>query len=367
MPIEYEETFEAEIFNPIFLERIQPFQALRFMDWMLTNNSEQSEWGDRPKVDDYTYTIKGAPLEVMLVLANRLGIDPWFCMPHQATDEYITNFATLVKEKLAPNRTVYVELSNEVWNGQFQQAHYASEQGKSRWGDREDAYMQWYGMRTAQMAELWKQVFADQGDRLVTIMATQTVWLGLEDSALDCPQWVQEGHNSCYQSVDAYAIAGYFSRNMTNSKNAATIKSWISSEPGGGFGKAFLHLQEGELLEAEGYYDSLPGVLKLFQYHAEVAQQRSLKLIAYEGGQHLVSSDDEELTKFFIELNRQPMMGELYTQLLNQWKTVGGTLFMNYSDIGQPSRWGSWGVLEHIDQKNSPKYDALVNFTKEIS
>jgi hypothetical protein len=219
----------------------------------------------------------------MLVLANRLGIDPWFCMPHQATDEYITNFATLVKEKLAPNRTVYVELSNEAWNGQFQQAHYASEQGKSRWGDREDAYMQWYGMRTAQMAELWKQVFADQGDRLVTIMATQTVWLGLEDCALDCPQWVQEGHNSCYQSVDAYAIAGYFSGNMTNSKNAATIKSWISSEPDGGFGKAFLHLQEGGLLEAEGYDDSLSGVLKLFQYHAEVAQQRSLKLIAYSG------------------------------------------------------------------------------------
>jgi hypothetical protein len=366
VPIEYEETFEAEIFNPIFLERIQPFQALRFMDWMLTNNSEQSEWGDRPKVDDYTYTIKGAPLEVMLVLANRLGVDPWFCMPHQATDEYITNFATLVKEKLAPNRTVYVELSNEAWNGQFQQAHYASEQGKSRWGDREDAYMQWYGMRTAQMAELWKQVFADQGDRLVTIMATQTVWLGLEDCALDCPQWVQEGHNSCYQSVDTYAIAGYFSGNMTNSKNAATIKSWISSEPDGGFGKAFLHLQEGGLLEAEGYDDSLPGVLKLFQYHAEVAQQRSLKLIAYEGGQHLVSSDDEELTEFFIELNRRLKIGELYTQLLNQWKAVGGTLFMNFSDIGQPSRWGSWGVLEYVGQKNSSKYDALMNFSKEI-
>jgi hypothetical protein len=33
-------------------------------------------------------------------------------------------------------------------------------------------------MRTVQLAELWKQVFADQGDRLMTIMATQTVWLG---------------------------------------------------------------------------------------------------------------------------------------------------------------------------------------------
>jgi hypothetical protein len=58
-------------------------------------------------------------------------------------------------------------------------------------------------MRTVQLAELWKQVFADQGDRLMTIMATQTVWLGLENSTLDCPQWAQEGHNSCYQFVDA--------------------------------------------------------------------------------------------------------------------------------------------------------------------
>jgi hypothetical protein len=35
---------------------------------------------------------------------------------------------------------------------------------------------------------------------------------------------------------------------------------------------------------------------------------------------------------------------------------------MNFSDIGQAGRWGSWGSLEYVDQDHSPKYDALIRF-----
>ncbi len=41
---------------------------------------------------------------------------------------------------------------------------------------------------------------------------------------------------------------------------------------------------------------------------------------------------------------------------------LGGTLFINFTDIQQQSKWGYWGVLENVLQTNSPKYDALINF-----
>ncbi|MBD2089495.1 cellulose-binding protein [Microcoleus sp. FACHB-1515] len=366
VPIEAETIFASEIFNPVFLERIDRFQAIRFMDWMSTNNSTQQEWRDRPKVEDATYAMKGAPVEIMIALANRIHADPWFTLPIQATDEYMREFAQIVKDQLDPDLRVYVELSNEVWNWQFSQAHYALEQGKARWGEHGDAYMQWYGMRSAQMAELWKQVFGDQRDRLRSIIGTQTVWRGLEEAALDCPLWVAEGHAPCHESVDLYAIAGYFSGNLTQAENQAAAEALLN-EPDGGFEKAFMQLEQGGIIPAHSYNDSLAGVFDLFAYHLDVAKQRNLELVVYEGGQHLVSADNEKLTNFFIALNGDRRMGELYSQLLQGWKASGGTLFMNFSDFGRRSRWGSWGVLEHVEQAHSPRYDALMQFLDEIS
>ncbi len=106
-------------FHPDFLRRWQGMGSVRFMDWMATNNSKQTAWKNRPLTTDARFTDKGAPVEVMVDLANRLDSAPWFCMPHLADDDYVQKFATLVKDKLSPNLKVYLEFSNEVWNDQF--------------------------------------------------------------------------------------------------------------------------------------------------------------------------------------------------------------------------------------------------------
>jgi hypothetical protein len=147
----------GEVFNPVWLEKIKAFKTVRFMDWMDTNNSTQKEWSDRPKPEDYSWALDGAPVEIMVALANKLKANPWFNIPHQATDEYITNFAKIVKEKLDPSLTAYVEHSNEVWNWQFGQAQYANQQGRAKWGDHGDAFMQWNGMKAAQICDIWKK------------------------------------------------------------------------------------------------------------------------------------------------------------------------------------------------------------------
>ncbi len=362
---EYENNYKSEIFNPVFIEKIKKFRALRFMDWMGTNNSDQKEWSDRPRLETASYATKGAPIEIMVALSNKVKADPWFNMPHGANDEYMTKFAQKVKESLAPNLKAYVEFSNEVWNWQFKQSHYALEKGKDRWGqDKADSYMQWYGMRTAQMCDIWKSVFAEQKNRVVCVMGTQTAWQGLENYALDCPYWVAEGNKPCYQhGIDAYAITGYFSGGLGLPENSSTVESWLN-ETDGGFGKALQQLKQGGLLA--GFKDSLPDVYNRFLYHADVAKKKNLKLVAYEGGQHIAGArgveNNDKLTKFFIELNRNPEMYNIYRQVLNDWKKAGGTLFMHFLDIGQYSKWGSWGALEYVEQNGSPKYNALMEF-----
>lgn len=357
---------DGEIFNPAFLEKIKPFKTLRFMDWMRTNHSPQKEWENRPVTESVTYSRKGVPLEVMIALSNQQKSEPWFNMPHQATDEYIRNFAQKVKAELNPDLNIYVEFSNEVWNWNFKQTRYALEQGQARWGkDKGDAFRQWYGMRTNQMCEIWKKEFGNQRNRVICVIATQTNSEGEERKILDCPYWVAEGNKPCYQGVDAYAIAGYFSASLGDLKNSSVVESWIK-QGDEGINQAFQQLKKGGLLPKDK--DSLVDNYQTFLYHAEIAKAKGLKLVVYEGGQHLVphrkDPHKELVSKFFIQLNRDPQMYDAYLQLLQDWKQAGGTLFMHFADIGKPTKYGSWGALESVYQETSPKYKALKDFIK---
>ncbi len=65
----------------------------------------------------------------MVLLANTLGSNAWFNMPHLATDEYVRNFATLVLRALRPDVDIYVEYTNEAWGTLFAGGQYAQQQG----------------------------------------------------------------------------------------------------------------------------------------------------------------------------------------------------------------------------------------------
>ena len=67
----------------------------------------------------------GVPIEVMINLANTLHGDPWFCIPHQATDDYVRQFAALLRARLDPTLRPHIEYSNEVWNTSFAQTQWA--------------------------------------------------------------------------------------------------------------------------------------------------------------------------------------------------------------------------------------------------
>ncbi|PCK08692.1 MAG: cellulose-binding protein [Alteromonadaceae bacterium] len=362
----------GEVFNPDFIARIGDFRALRFMGWMQTNNSEQKTWEQRPVPEDRSFAEQGVPFELMIQLANLVGADPWFNIPHQADDAYIKAFAQMVHKQLKPELTTYIEYSNEVWNSVFRQKRFARKQAQQRWKQKDgNAFYQWYGLRSAEVCDIWKgQVFTSQSQRVRCVMGAHAAWFGLEKAALDCPLWKQ-AKGGCYRhGFDVLAIAAYFNGCLTGHKpedpGVKYTREWLKL-PDSGLTKAYEQALDGRHFPCK--YDAT-AMENVYRYHADVAKKHGLELVAYEGGQHITnnmqnSQNEEALIKLHTGLNRDPRMYDLYQRNFASWRKAGGGLFMHFSDVGRAGKHGSWGALEYVTQPTSSKWEAILKQNSE--
>jgi hypothetical protein len=344
VPEAAETTFATDVFTPQFLQRTRSFALLRFMDWQQTNNSPLATWAQRPRLDEIRWsTGRGLPVEIMVELANRLDADAWFCMPHLADDAFVTAFATYVRDNLEPGRKCYIEHSNEVWNGIFGQASHAQQRGLQLGLSTNpyEAQLRYHSQRSVQIFNLFSSVFGGTS-RLVRVLASQHAnpWGG--DQILS--------YQNAYLSADALATAPYFGPIV----EPATVSQFVG-------------MTVNQILDYAQNVE-LPATLAFMQQNTQTAQGRGLVHIAYEGGQHLVGvlgmENNQTLTNLLIGANRHPRMATIYQQYLAGWRTAGGRMFAHFSDIGQPSKWGSWGALEFRDQEvgTAPKFATLQSF-----
>jgi hypothetical protein len=373
----------GQIFNPAFLKLVQNFSALRFMDWFQINGSTLSSWTDRPlPTHAFFGTSKGVPIEIAVQLANAASADAWMNIPAMADDNFISQMATLVHSQLGSTQKVYVELSNEVWNPSFSQFKYAVSQGQALWSARpsgRDGYeynRQWYGMRTAQMCDIWKSVWRSDS-RLVCVLGAQAAWSFSATEALKCTYWTQ-GAPCSGHAINAVAIAPYM---------GGPLPSVWTSQPDGGLTNLFqsLYSQNDSAIDEFSFFSQL---LRRWSRSGHmipaggfIAQDAAweldfvknlapykLPLLAYEGGQNFANGSTDALNALYMAANRDPRMGQAYSRYFQQWKTAGGQLFMYYTDVGVESKYGSWGALESIMQTTAPlssappKWQAIQNF-----
>jgi hypothetical protein len=384
--------YEAgQLFNPLWLDVIDDAHALRFMDWQETNDSTLERWSDHPQVNDYTYH-GGVPIEVMVDLANATGTDAWFNIPWNADETFIREFATYVRDNLNPDLRAHIELSNEVWNWMFDQAQDAAQASQVRFGqDLGDGWMQEYGARSAEMARILDQVYAGSEDQLVKVLATHTYWPGLENAMLYAPNWQAQSsaNDAPFLSFDTYSITGYFGNSLGTDEKANAVLGWIGESAAQARQEASARGLTGSA--ADQYFaehrfdlaedlairelrdgsvtgngeDSLQGLFELFRYHKSVADAHGLDLVMYEGGTHVIGIgqwvNNDTLTEFFTHLNYSEGMGQLYSELLAGWEAAGGTLFNAFVDVSEPSQWGSWGSLRHLEDSTA-RHDAVVDF-----
>jgi hypothetical protein len=353
----------GQIFNPAFLKLIQNFRALRFMDWFQTNGSTLSSWTDRPvPTNAFFGTSKGVPIEIAVQLANAVSADAWMNVPVEADDNFISQMATLVHSQLGRTQKIYVELSNEVWNSSFSQSKYAVDKGKALWPTRSSSRgdyeynREWFGMRTAQMCDIWRSVWRSD-PRLVCVLGAQAAWSFSATEALKCSYWTQ-GAPCSGHAIDAVAVAPYM--------GGAVPSAW-TSQPDGGLANLFqsLYSQNDPNIPAGGFMAQ--GAAWQKDLITNLAPYK-LPLLAYEGGQNFANGSTDALNNLYLAANRDPRMGQAYTRYFQQWKTGGGQLFMHYSDVGVESKYGSWGALESIMQTTTPlssappKWQAIQTF-----
>ncbi len=345
----FSEHYAEILFNPDYLDYMKDFKVIRFMNMSGITRNPISQWAKRNTLEKQTWGGKtaerGAPLEIMVALANRLGADPWFCLPHNASDDYIRRYARYVKQHLNPGLKVYIEYTNEAWNGIFTQSSYVKKKGLAMRLDKDKhkAGYKYYSMRSVQIFDIWEQAFGGT-QQLVRVMGAWTPYARLTDMLLS--------YRDAYKKTDVLAIAPYFYPKLSSARRARSVND------------IFKLLYD----EEEAY--SIPNVIKLIEAQAKKAQQYGVQLVAYEGGQHLVDWENRNIkqnpTKLFIEANKSRQMSRAYQDLLNGWKKAGGTLFVHFSAPRTPGWYGSWGTREYLTQPDhlAPKHQSILAFNR---
>lgn len=365
VPIAYENDYETDPFTPEFLEKTGQFYTLRFMDWFHTNNwdsewaeddgspaaikfLEEKEWADRASQDYYSQSGgKGIAYEYAIELSNTLDRHPWICVPHNASDDYMRQMARLFRDSLDTGLQIYLEYSNEVWNGQFQQFHFIQRQIATRWPGLN--HSQAVATRSADLFKIWREEFGSDSLRIVRVCGTQTgnPWIGEQAMGIHGPD-----------GFDALGITWYF----------GISNPWGASDPQFMFRDRLEALggsatpQDVIDLTRENFYHS-------YDFYRENAQAVGLynkPLISYEGGSHIIHSDNiqnDSLLQTMFDAENSQAMYDLYDEVIDSMRTLNMTILMPFVLTGGQSIWGDWGHLRTIfdTAPYHPKYQVLLD------
>lgn len=399
---EHQELFDAGyIFNPEWLEINTDMRELRFMDWEQTNNSRIASWDERPKIDDANWSDKGVPIEISVEVANILGADMWVNIPHRAllADDgsgldYVTPLATYIRDNLDPGLKVTFELSNETWNGLFEEATYFRQLGLDMWPGTSDfeAELNAFSRKATLVAQQIDGVFGAEADvRVTNVIGIQEAiddeWF--LEQVLQAPVWRANATESDpyiapTDHLDAIAGTSYFGIELLAENSAALadainspdvdIQQWLQDyisnvplpgvERPEGFnpGALFETIESFETISAE-LARTYPGI--------------SFKL--YEGGQHIIQNvpglyqdtadggseripEFDQIERALLTFVNSEQMGVYYAQLWDAWQANGDGPFMQFGDVGLPSLFGSWDLYSSLEDDGlSPRGQVMVD------
>lgn len=330
-------------FNPVWMQKVKNFGALRFMDWAHTNNSKVETWEDRSKQANYTWTGSGGiPYEEYIRICNRIKADAWVCVPHLATDNHIRKMAELFKDNLDPDLTVYVEYSNEIWNWMFDQTHYLYNNGNQDepWPERIVPFIQ-------NVLDIWSEVFGDEIYRIKRVV-------GVQLSYLDVSRRIAE--NLRDGSVDILSPTAYF--HFTEEGYLELDSLGENATP-----ERVIELAKNGI-DDEAY----PMMID----QKNLADELGLEMAFYEGGQHLTPNPwgtDQPYNQALIDANYHINMYELYNYWFDLVRNIDSSkkLFMHFTLAGPVSgKYGSFGALKNIYDdppylNSSPKYQSILD------
>ena len=366
----HEETYLAAPFHDHYINFLRQFSVLRFMNWADSNEPENNvpevgEWSQRITPDHASQgTIRSVSIEYMIRLANTVGADPWVNIPIVATDDYIQRMAATIAEELDPERNVYIELSNEVWNPSFPQHFVAAEQGRARGYDDAEAAerfrffipdhetflaaLRFHSARSVEMFGFFETAFGTSSNRVVNVMA------GFSPDSVEFANNVAEellDWQDAYMQTDKYAIAPYFGLFLATEEYVDDVET----------------MSVDDLIQT--VTADMRFMIDVGRNVNEVVTERGIDLVTYEAGQHMVQASE---TPYLSDAVRDKLhmvhddarMFDIYEEYLASWHEYSG--LMNLFNDSLPL--GRFGLISRWDQSEPyPKFLAVMEFVQTLA
>jgi hypothetical protein len=336
----------SETFSRAFLQRLAPFKVIRFMDYVHTIGSPMVHWADRTLPTHATQARRvngngawmGAAWEYAIQLCNDADKDMWLNVPDQATDDYVLQLATLVRDTLEPERKVYVEWSDEVWNWSYGYTETprnldaavaevtAGNSPLDYDGSTNQGYWAWRRMakRMKEISDIFRAVFGEQAmmTRVRPVLAAQLANPSIFRQELT---FIEQVYGPPRQYFYALGGAPYLGlRPPLNTRTDLTVE---------------------DIFGPQGLPVTRESLKISMEEQTHWARAFGLHSLAYESSAELDGTTSLDAK---IAAARDPRMSQFLIDNLDNWYAYGGELALHYRMTGPYNQNGSAGLTENI-------------------
>ncbi len=343
----------GETWNHAFLAALAPVKVIRLMDFTATNWNQEVNWSDRTQADaatqqstgpGYGWQGKGIAWEYAIDLLNVTNKDGWINIPAEASDAYIASLIDLIKNggngfpALEGERKLYIEYSNEVWNGGFDQTQYNHAQAVAEVnaggsplnfdGETNDYYWGWrrVGKRIVEISNQFRAAFGDA--QMMTRFRPVLAW--------------QPNNGQATASNQLSFIQKYYGTSKWGYANPHPVNYYLW----GGGGALYYHKKP--VAEDADWQET---VITDSKY----ASAYGIHFCNYEGAMYFDGQDDPDWYAAWVPqrmLDRQQFYEE-----------HGGNLFMFFT---LAATWeNGLGHVRTIRDLNTPKYNGVVQLSQQ--
>lgn len=333
---------EANPFHPRFLEILEPFGVIRFTHLMHGGDSDPVDWETRVTPKHRTQAGKGGiALEYAIELCNALDADAWFTMRVAADAEYMRAFAEMVKERLEPDRRVYVEYGDDVGVWPTKSSQYCIEKGRALdlAEDAGTARSRYYALRSAELFTIWNDVFENH-PRLITVLNP------IDEEACT--------YAEAADGADAAGIVTLFGQDFGKLPN---IDHLLSTD---------LETLMDELEQVASVNEGVrEAITRARKFNLQPVSFYMTPIICPLGP---IEKERGKETQQAVEARtlamlEHPRMEPIFDQFIRSWHEAGGGLWIHEGLVAKPSRWGWFGLLKQMNEhpQESPKFRAVLD------
>jgi RHS repeat-associated protein len=336
----------TETFHPALLARLAPFDVVRLTGVQRTGELASLDggrsWAARPRPDDaFQSSDEGPALEHLVALANRAHAHPWLGIPHDADDDYVRSFATLVRDALDPSLSVFVEYGSELLMGGAAYDWVSARGLALGLADGADPFLaalRHQVRRSVEIFGIFEEIFGGD-ERLVRVLG-----------GIACNPWV----------------TGELLRTTVDGDPAAARVDAVAV--GARIGETLWDRPDVSSLSLAGLLNALAEdsarVHADAAMHAAEATAAGVALLALAAGPHLVdhrepSAETEALRTLFETASRHPQMEAITREHLAGWRLAGGGIVAAPALVGRFD--GGGALLEDLESPPlaSPRYRAF--------